>query len=61
MMMTIAFIGFGEAGGNLAGGLAREEAGNLGGCKANCPGGEGMGRESRGSGGAGGKSPGAGA
>ncbi len=45
--MTIAFIGFGEAGGILAADLAREHAVTIWDCKLNGPEREAMGKKSR--------------
>ncbi len=46
VMMTIAFIGFGEAGGILAADLAREHAGDHLGLQAQWPGARGDGQKS---------------
>ncbi|MBN0903480.1 6-phosphogluconate dehydrogenase, partial [Pseudomonas aeruginosa] len=46
-MMTIAFIGFGEAGGILAADLAREHAVTMWDCKLNGPEREAMGKKAR--------------
>ncbi len=45
--MTIAFIGFGEAGGILAADLAREHAVTMWDCKLNGPAREAMGKKAR--------------
>ncbi len=47
VMMTIAFIGFGEAGGILAADLAREHAVTIWDCKLNGPEREAMGKKAR--------------
>lgn len=59
--MTIAFIGFGEAGGILAADLAREHAVTIWDCKLNGPAREAMGKKARDSRVSGGKFAGAGA
>ena len=46
-MTTIAFIGFGEAGGILAADLAREHAVTIWDCKLNGPAREAMGKKAR--------------